>query len=274
MGTTCHCQRIDSEEDFLNHLLNSMNLNNIEVKSAYNQFIKCYNKDEGYLDYFLYKNFLNEIVGDGSYREYQLAYFENIRKLDQNNHNVKLLGILIIYLAKGSSYHKIDVLYRHYNTFYCLSDDRTIKEFIRDIINCHTEICLVSFKQILNVQSLRNMTNNWKKGKKLSLLNEIYKNFISIKKKYSEWKTKLSLTDSFKPKSKFNSEVIDRHHNYTNCEFYIRNRFNFVDEKFNMSKEELMIREFIELSFHQLDGQYIRTWLYEESLKENIDSSI
>ena len=132
----------------------------------------------------------------------------------------------------------------------------------------------MSFKQILNVQSLTSMTNSWKKGKKAGLLNEIYKNYSSIKKKYSEWKTKLSLTDSFKPKSKFNSEVIERHYNYTNCEFYIRNRFNFIDDKFNLSKEELMIREFIELSFHQLDGPYIRTWLYEESLKENSDSSI
>jgi hypothetical protein len=264
----CHCQRVENEEEIIYALLNNLNLNEIEVKSSYNQFLKCYNREECYLDYFIYKDYILDIVGKNIYKSEQISFFESVGKLDRNNLNVKLIGIIIIYLSKGTSYEKIDCLFKHYNIFYCLSDERTVREFIRDVINSHTDTLLI-FRGITNRKVFHNI---WKKDRKKLLINEIYQNYDFIKKKYSEWRTKLSITDSFKPT---NYDTIEyEKYNNTHCEFYNKLRFKFIDEKFNLSKEELMIREFLELSYTQMSGEYIRTWLYEESLKEKVDSSV
>jgi hypothetical protein len=269
MGNTCHCQRVENEDEVIYSLLNNLNLNEIEVKSAYNHFLKCYNRDECYLDYFLYKNYIQDIVGNSMYKHEQVSYFESLGKLDRKNLNVKLIGMIIIFLSKGSSYEKIDSLFKHYYIFYCLSDERTVKEFLRDVINSHTDTLLI-FRGITNRKVFHNI---WKKDRKKSLINEIYQNYVFIKNKYAEWRTKLSMTDSFKPTNKENIEICEKYNN-THCEFYNKIRFKFIDEKFSLSKEELMVREFLELSFTQLNGEYVRTWLYEESIKDKGDPGI
>lgn len=266
MGNTCHCQRVEVDDEIIYNMLNNLNLNDIEVKSSYNHFLKCYNREECYLDYFMYKNYINDIVGNSIYKIDQISYFENLGKLDRKNLNVKLIGIIIILLSKGSSYEKIDCLFKHYYIFYCLSDERTVREFLRDVINVHTDTLLI-YRGSTNRKIFHTI---WKKDRKKLLINEIYQNFIFVKKKYSEWRTKLSQTDNFKPHKE---DVIDvERYNNTHCEFFNKLRFKFIDDKFSLNKEELIIREFLELSFTQLSGEYVRTWLYEESMKERSDS--
>jgi hypothetical protein len=271
MGNACACQKIENEEEFINVILNTMNLSEIETKSAYSEFLKCYNKEDGFIDYFQFKNYLTKIVGEGMYKNYQYNYFEYIRRLDKEHHNMKILGIIIIYLSKGTNYQKMIMLYQHYMQFYKYCEEKVIKEFIRDCINCHTDHCLNAFRDMFDHETLVLMNEFWKKMRKNNLLTEIFNNFISTKKKYSidsypEYNLKMNNTDSFanvRTGLELTNDI-----SKTQGDFYIKNRVEFIDEKVKFKKEEIIIKEFVELSFIQLSGEYVRTYLYEDHMKE------
>ena len=44
-----------------------------------------------------------------------------------------------------------------------------------------------------------------------------------------------------------------------------------VDNKSLKEKDDNMLREFLNLSLEQLDGEYIRNWLSEEYMKSNFN---
>jgi hypothetical protein len=271
MGSSCACQKIDNEEEFINVILSTMSLSEVESKSAYSEFLKCYNKDDGFIDYFQFKTYLTKIIGDGMYKNYQYNYFENIRRLDKDTQNLKILGIIIIYLSKGTNYSKMNLLAQHYLQFYKYCEERVIKEFIRDCINCHTDHCLNAFRDMFDYDTLHKMNEFWKKMRKTNLLNEIFRNFSSTKKKYNnesypEYNLKMNNTEGFEKESLVEMNTQDN--SKTQGDFYVKNRVEFIDEKVKLRKEEIIIREFIDLSFTQLSGEYVRTYLYEDYLKE------
>ena len=102
MGVNCSCQKVESEEESFYNIFSSLNLNEIKARSAYSEFQKCINKEDGFLDYFLFKNFVYEIVGKSIYKSAQINFFDNLRKSEDKNQNLKKIGALIIFLAKGS----------------------------------------------------------------------------------------------------------------------------------------------------------------------------
>ena len=121
MGT-CHCQKIESEQEVIMRILSKMSLCDIETKSVYEEFFKCLNREDGFLDYFLYKTFLNKIVGDNNYKNVQSKFFENLWKINDSGKKSKVIGTVIILLSKGVETTKVETLFKHYSTFYLKYD--------------------------------------------------------------------------------------------------------------------------------------------------------
>ncbi len=298
MGTNCSCQKIESEEETFMRIFSSMNLTDIETKSAYLEFSKCINIDDGYLDYFLFKNFLSKIVGENNYKTAQICYFENLRKMDNKKQNIKKIGSLIIILSKGSKFQKIESLYEHYLKYYSLFDEKTVKEFLNDLIEMHTDTCIQSFRENFEYDVIASMTEVYKKLRKRQLLNHLYayyekvkiKNLHGPQKKPSEKLNtsfdmenllegkdannvsnmhimnninSMNITPIKKPRDEF-QEIFERY-NKSQCDSF---RSNFTFENKKMDDDEKTIKEFIELTYNHLTGEFMRNWLYEDYLKE------
>lgn len=299
MGITCACQKGESEEETIVKILSSMNLNDIETKSAYSEFSKCINKEGDFLDYFMFKSFLAKIVGDNNYKAAQTTFFENIRKSDGNKVNIKVIGSLIIYLSKGTNYQKIEMLSEHYETFYRHFDETSVKSFLSDLVDANTNNCLFAFREQLGKEGIESLVDIWKKVSKRKLVNHVLENYEGIRTKhclsYKSPKPKIhrlnqSMDMEFEidgnPNNKDPNMVITFKNNMKEdiCEYYEKynksqadqffssSGFNFNSKTLNV--EQQAIKDFIELSFAQLSGEYIRAWLYEDYLKEKTYENI
>ena len=319
---TCVCQKGESEEETIIRILSTMHLSHIEVRSAYSEFLKCINQDEKYLDFFLFKTYLQKIIGDNNYKSAQMTFFENLRKLDKKQANIKIIGTIIIYLAKGNNYQKKEILIEHFEKFYDSFDDFSIKTFIGDLIESNTNVCLISFNANLGAEGVESMAEIWNNQRKAKLASSIFSNFESIKSKHSiNYKspkveaydkssenfrnlssTGLSqfsqldqlnqcnqLNQSFEidmiisegnPNNKDPNKVItfkntlkediseyfEKHNKIQSDQLFSSSGFKFSAKKLN--EQQKVIKEFIDLSYSQLSGEYIRTWLYDDFMRE------
>lgn len=291
MGVSCACQKMESEEETISRILHSMSLSDIEVKCAYSEFLKCINREEDYLDFFIFKSFLTKIIGENNYKFAQFHFFENIRKMDLKKKNVKRIGDMVIYLSKGTTNQKIHTLNQHFLHFYKNSEEKTIKEFIADMIDINTDNCLVSFRDNIGVEGVKLMNDIWKKSRKRKLLLFIYQNYESVKIKYyhrpicsPEGKPIDKLNISLDHENLSGENTNDSNENKEKNAKIMTERNDLCDayEKFNKSQNEhflkmnesvvsdneKIITEFLGLSFTQLSGEYIRNWLYEDYLKD------
>lgn len=282
----CSCQKVEAEEETFMRIFSTMNLTEIETKSAYLEFTKCINSQEGYLDYFLFKNFLSKIVGENNYKNAQTRYFENLRKIDNRKQNIKRIGTLIILLSKGSKSQKIETIYDHYSKYYNFFDEKTVKEFISDLIDLHTENCLQSFRENFEYDVIANMNEIYKKLRKRQLLNHIYSFYERVKiknlqvspKKNSEILNtsfdienilEANLTPIKKPKEDL-TDIFERY-NKSQCD-PLRSNFTFENKKIDEGEKNL--KEFFELSYNYLNGEYMRNWLYEDYIKEKSNENV
>jgi hypothetical protein len=297
MGVTCACQKIESEEETIGRILSCMSLNEVGVNSAYSEFQKCISKDEDVIEFFSFEAFLAKILGENNYKSAQLTYFTNLRKLEHKKQNIRRIGAMIIYLSKGTHYQKVEALHKHYLQYYNRFEEKTVKEFIVDLIDCNTEMCLQSFKENIGNEGVKMLNEIWKKQRKRKLILEIYKNYDNVKIKYFHRspqqlaigkveggdKLNTSIIEEEPVDSKNNSrnlspniiatqrdDICDGYEKYNksqNDHFYLKT-YVHMDSGKNMNDDEKIIRDFIELSFNQLGGEFIRNWLYEDYLKE------
>jgi hypothetical protein len=293
MGADCSCQRVECEEEVFTRIFSSMILMEIECKSAYSEFSKCIHKQDGYLDYFLFKNFLAKIVGENNYKKAQICYFENLRKMDNKKQNMKRIGALMIFLSKGTKYQKEELLYEHYMKFYITVDERSVKEFITDMIEVHTDNCLQSFRENLDYDSVKNMNEIYKKMRKRQLLYHIYSNFERVRIKYFHRTPSVVALKSLRKDDILNNSLDIENINLNDVamiedpsckkqakedifeayERYSKNQCDpfynhFALESSKLNQEEKIVKEFIELSFNYFTGEYMRNWLYEDYMKE------
>jgi hypothetical protein len=276
MGS-CQCQKTESEQEVIMRILSKMNLSDIETTSAYDEFFKCLNKEHGFLDYFLYFSYLNKIVGDNNYKNVQLKFFENLWKNDTNGKNSKVIGTMIILLSKGLASTKVEILFQHYSKFYLVYDEKTVKEFIYDIIDANTDLCINTFRENFGHEISEQMTKIYTKERKRKLMKEIYSNYENVFIKYYH-KSPNNLK-SRKLNSSFDyanidiklieSDLIPQDDNYFP---QLQDKKNSVVKKF--CENEKIIREFLQLAFNQLSGNYIRSWLEEEHSKDREYESI
>ncbi len=276
MGVACQCHKIECEEETVSRILSTMHLSEIETKSAYIEFSKCINKDEGYLDFFLFGGYLSKVSGNNNYKNAQISFFDNLRKLDSRQQNIKRIGSIIIYLSKGTKYQKIDLLYDHYMKYYTKFDEKTIKEFISDIIDTNTDNCMQSFRENLGYEVVKNMSEIYKSIRKRQLLFHIYNNFQKIKIKYFHHPNFMKterLNNSIDIDNTVGIELNPERDDITETyERYNKNQCDqichySIDVK-KLTDEEKVVKEFIELAFNYMSGEYIRNWLYEDYLKE------
>lgn len=243
------CQKVECEEEILQRILSTMFLTEIDCNIAYTEFIKCINKD-GTLHYFKYQNYLHVIIGNNIYKAAQKEFFENLFR--NSSKAVRVIGTIIIFLSKGNKGTKIDLLKTHFNKYYQGLNDNTIKEFVQDIINANTDNCIVSFKNNLSIELIRNMCDIYQKKRKRKLENYILDSYDDIKSKY--YNTKKTNEISLENKELTSSLLID-------------NDSLFKSEEQTIA-EEKVLKEFFELSFSQLNGEFIRNWLYDEYIKD------
>lgn len=312
MGTIISaCQKGDSEEETITRIFSRMSLHEIEAKSAYAEFLRCINPDEHFLDYFLFKSFLAQIIGENTFKEAQLTYFENMRKLDKENLNQRRIGGAIIFLAKGSMEEKITILAKHFEKFYGAFNEKNVKEFINDFIEINTENCILSFRDNLGYECVKNLSSLWNKARRQKLLNRVYQNYESINSRQIYCSKPNSSSSVSSIRSIRSCETID-----TNCfdqsfeaerrneEFEAKmqsvidivrptDRFTCVPlgrpygvdysddclpktehSKIEGAKIRKRIKEFIELSFCQLEGDQMRSWLYDDYIKERSEEEI
>ena len=280
MGNTCTCEKIETEEEMIGRIMTSLALKEIDSVSAYENFLKCIVNRE--LDFFSFQNYLNSIVGDNKYSKIQKTYFDNLRKLEGGNYeNMKKIGIMIISLSKGYNTVKTNLLISHFNYFYLnqlfSNEMDTIKEeidsnrlifslrlFVSDVIECNTQHCLTTCREFMQYDGFKNVSNIWNIKRKRKLVCNILQNIENIEMKFLKNKEELekyqySSGDAFKSYKSMNmTEDSD-------CE----NENREVKPLYvNAIYDIIITNEFIELTYPQLNGEYIRNYLYDEYMKE------
>jgi hypothetical protein len=228
----CLCRRTDSEEEYISKIFNSMNLRNLEINEIYFEFLNCMIEDKIEIEKDLYNNFLCKIVNPRDYREAQVDYFENLLEINGNKINgIKRIGALIIMLSNGSYSDKISYLEKHIYKYYGKSD-RNVKEFISDLVEMNTDICLVSFKKYIDPELYKSVAIIWKKQRKQKLINKIFTIYEELKlNEQKEFNGKYSST--------------------------------------NVKEMKSLLNIFLNTSYNNLTGESIRAFLYEEYINEN-----
>lgn len=286
MGIMFTCQKVECEEEILQRILSTMQLTYIESKLAYYEFLKCIDKN-GSINFFQFQKYLGMILGNSIYKIAQKEFFDNLYR--STGKNIKVIGAIIIFLSKGGKTDKIELLKIHFTNYYQGLNDTAIKAFVEDIIDANTDNCIISFKNNLSVDLIKNMCEVYQIKHKRKLEGLILRNYDGIKSKYFQLKnsneTNLCDTDNDNINNNIilmNGNELDRLNNsFADCnEDVTREKYmkmanerpisdllnNNPDDK--SLKAEKVLKEFFELSFPQLSGEFIRNWLYDEYIKD------
>ena len=268
MGLILTCQKLECEDEILQRILSTMFLTEINCKLAYIEFLKCINKDNT-IHYFKFQTFLKLIIGNNIYKLAQKEFFNNLFRNSATS--IRVIGTIIIFLSKGSKSDKIELLKTHFNSYYNGLNDNSIKEFVMDIIDANTDNCIVSFKSNLSVELVKNMCDVYQHKRKRKLEDLILGNYDGVKMKYFNIKTnEIDLCQG--DELKLNNSLIDEDDNINDNDVVIKNEKAMNDDLFINEdcsvKSDKMLKEFFELSYSQLNGEFIRSWLYDEYLKD------
>ena len=72
MGNALDCQKIECEQETIDNILSSMNINEIPCKTAYEEYMKCINSQTKLtVEENKYINFTNALIGHKTYSEAQ-----------------------------------------------------------------------------------------------------------------------------------------------------------------------------------------------------------
>ena len=273
MGLILTCQKLECEDEILQRILSTMFLTEINCKLAYIEFLKCINKDNT-IHYFKFQTFLKLIIGNNIYKLAQKEFFNNLFRNSATS--IRVIGTIIIFLSKGSKSDKIELLKTHFNSYYNGLNDNSIKEFVMDIIDANTDNCIVSFKSNLSVDLVKNMCDVYQHKRKRKLEDLILGNYDGVKMKYFNIKTNEIDLCQGGDELKLNNSLIDdddnNNSNLNDNDVVIKNEKTMNDDLFINEdcsvKSDKMLKEFFELSYSQLNGEFIRSWLYDEYLKD------
>lgn len=296
------CHRAESEEEIIVRILTSLTLSEIETKSAYSEFLKCMNMKDKFLDYFMFQSYLSHILGESRFKASQSLFFDNLRKIDDKQLNVKLIGAIVIYLSKGSDEEKIKTLVSHYNRFYRNLNEETVKSFVTDMIEVNTDNCLKAFRDNLGPESVKNLTEVWNKDRKKKLCSHILLNYESVVKKnvprkrnessmsYGSEVTRNSTNVMINSPSSLKSQKLNRSFDLEEIIICKKSLFFSSSKTCNkdsdsdvpvkigtmpdIDNDHDLTKKFLELSFTQLNGDYVRSWLYDNFLKEKSEETV
>ena len=272
MGLMLTCQKVECEEEILQRILSTMILPEIDCKIAYTEFLKCIDKDKN-LNYFKFQNFIKVIIGNNIYKLAQKEFFDNLFR--NGDKSIRVIGSIIIFFAKGTKTSKIELLKIHFTNYYQGLNDNSIKEFVQDIIDANTDNCIVSFKNNLSIDLVRNMCDIYQKKRKRKLENFILNNYDGIKTKYYNHKNNNEIIleeEGYDEDNLLNNTLADLEENKKNLKhgkvITIEKEEGIFQSEEETMKNEKVLKEFFELTFSQLSGEFIRNWLYDEYLKD------
>ena len=272
MGLMLTCQKVECEEEILQRILSTMILPEIDCKIAYTEFLKCIDKEKN-LNYFKFQNFIKVIIGNNIYKLAQKEFFDNLFR--NGDKSIRVIGSIIIFLAKGTKTSKIELLKIHFTNYYQGINDNSIKEFVQDIIDANTDNCIVSFKNNLSIDLVRNMCDIYQKKRKRKLENFILNNYDGIKTKYYNHKNNNEIIleeEGYDEDNLLNNTLADLEENKKNLKhgkvITIEKEEDIFKSEEETMKNEKVLKEFFELTFSQLSGEFIRNWLYDEYLKD------
>ena len=221
MGDALDCQKIECEQETIDNILSSMNINEIPCKTAYEEYMKCINSQTKLtVEENKYINFTNALIGHKTYSEAQKEFFKYLP-----DYKSKIIGPICILLAQGSKEEKSKLLCEHYNKYY----SPEIKEYISDICKVQSQYCIDLFKNNLGKDAEDIFTEAYTNQRIMKLTDFILKNYFQVKTKY-----------------------LNKNNGKTD----------------SGDNDKLISSEFFDLSIGQLDGEYIRNWLYDEYLRD------
>ena len=182
------------------------------------------------LDYFNFNTMLNLLIYKDSNKckAIHQLYFDNLRKMENN---VAIIGTMFIYLSKGVKEEKIELLTNLYTQCFNSIHKEVFNAYVKGIINANTSVGVYSFGSALGNEGVKKMNDIFSEKRRRNLNDYIMNNYGSVYYKYYK-------------KDDVNVEY-------------------GVDG--NNAK---IVKEFFELVYSMLEGEYIRNWLSEEYEKD------
>ena len=287
MGNAC-VQKIESEEEAIGRIIQCLHLSTLDTLVVYDDFLKCLTSNN--LDSQKFDIFLQNIIGKNNFSDLQKDYFK-ILAIIKTSKNIQMIGTMIILLSKGSDGVKVNLLTKHFIKYF-LGERAIIEEcfigskllhsnlgkLVTYIIDCNTDQCLLAFRQYIGSEVTRNVSAIWKTKRKKKLLYSILNHLDDIKKKF---KRDLTVKEKYGEDEFLNlSDILD-HFSYKK-DYDEEEEENAVEDevfetptpggKFHSFNESIyekgIVKEFLELAYPQLNGEYIRNYLYDEYMKE------
>ena len=173
----CLCIKGETEEELISRIIQSMRINEINVYTAYEDFINCIVDHK--LDENSYKLFILKMIGNDRYQNAQKDFFNNIYiYYKKDDKNIKVIGSLICFLAKGSITEKVEVLFNHLKLFY---NDLVsgVNDLIVEMVQVNTKLFEVTLKTYIGQEGVRNLKELWNDERIENLTNSYYSDLQS-----------------------------------------------------------------------------------------------
>ena len=187
---TCTCKRSESEEELISIIFNTMKIRIIDVSLTYSDFLTCIVTEDNIekIDTNFYTKFILRVINSCRYKNPQINYFHTLLKENDIRINgIKLIGVAVILLSDGSFTDKVSFLEKHFIKYYLDGNmDRNIKDLIIDVIEIHTEMCLISFKDLIHADSYKTLCIIWMKNMKQKLILKLMFIYEEIKHRHNE----------------------------------------------------------------------------------------
>lgn len=245
-----NCQLVENDEELINTILKSTNLCEIDCTTAYRKYLTCLIPSTSHLEHGEYLKFVYAILGNSKYKLYQERFFTSLR--DEFGDET-IIGTIVIFLSKGGKETKIELLIKHYNSNAAMID---LEHFIKNIIKVNTIHCLNAFQDCIDKGNFQLLNNIYSDYRLEYLCKWIMNNYDEINNKSNN---KERMTKSYEEivRSSLKSYNSYSYNDHTNL---------FKD--FNYKSNENILKEFFEIVYEELEGEFIRNWLYEDFLKE------
>lgn len=250
MGNDLKCHIGESEEEVVEKICSSIPFSEISVKESYEEFKKCISANDigltsstgsinkNTLNYFSYSTFINSVVSSQSNKckIIHSDYFDNLRRMDDC---IPTIGTIIIMLSNGCKEEKIDYLNENYSNYYGTISSDVMNKYIKNVITANTNVCIYSFNSTFGFESTKKLNEICSEARKKKLEENIMVNYKSVFDKY--YKNETPSPETMRIENNNNGRII---------------------------------KEFFELSYSMLQGDYIRGWLSEEYEKDRPTNAI
>lgn len=263
MGNCCGKIELNKNEDYINYVFSTLEINKQRADIMYNNLLKNFDninsKNSSILNNNAKDEFINLIIAGNKSKLIDIDFYEEIHRyfnkffLKDSRNTLKLLGTFIIFNGYFESIKETkNLLIAHILHFYG-KEATDLKKFIEDIININTSFILESFDTRLNNFEYYN-TIVWNDLNKEKLKNNLFNNYYIYKNNAHNIEPfdiipktiKITKKKTLKNKKKYNESF-----NSVGSETSTSGK-TFEEDK------ELILKKFVIEMFDSLKGSEIR----------------